>query len=501
MDISELDGSYVFLGTPLMSTYVVFVGPESAMMYGVPDRPLTDSIPAPEPIALVPPPPAAGPDVPPELAAAFYVGTWPLPPGTYDPALDDAAIPAGARLFGLFDADFIVLPPPDAITGFTAVTDMSQLTEGSFYTFIAASGFGYVALGTANMAAPAPVAPAPDPAPAAPAAMLPGDMSAYWFPGTDVQIGMRGYQELYFDFDLEAAGFGTGNVFAIFFEDDGEIAFSQGVTLTTFDADFNPITTIISPGERVLVSTVNGYNFALGNTGNSLAFILASSPGIFAGLTPASVLADLVMDAPPDPLEFTVTLRERSDVQITLFDANERYGYFFFDLTDRPQRVYMFRLRGEGAVTFSSNVTIHFPNSITGVIEDHRTMQVAAGNAVPIAQLHGGHWYLGDGFDSNYVLFIDDTSIVPVLIPERFLNPADLSASMTAFRAVAILELYDGRLRPYSVLGGEEGRPTLIVLLGGIAIAVPLGIVIFISHRRELRTGGAKFTQAEIRTE
>ncbi|MCL2226504.1 MAG: LPXTG cell wall anchor domain-containing protein [Oscillospiraceae bacterium] len=281
-------------------------------------------------------------DVPPELAAALDMGVWPLPDGTYDPALGDESIPAGARLFGFFAGDFPNLehlPLPTAVTGFTAVTSMAQLVDGTFYAFTASSGFGYVALmGTAQAVAPEqepepepdpepapeqepepepeppaepepPVDPAPEAAepppeappetpvtlPAAVPSVIPDDMSVYRFPGSDVQVGMRGYQSQYILFDLAAAGFGTGRVYGIVFNDDGEIAFSQNVTLFTFDAAMNMVERNVGAGERVSVSAINGYNFALGETDNSLNFLLASDLGNFAGMPQDQPLSALVL--------------------------------------------------------------------------------------------------------------------------------------------------------------------------------------------------------------
>ncbi|MCL2227219.1 MAG: hypothetical protein FWB97_06280 [Oscillospiraceae bacterium] len=449
-----------------------------------------------------PPPPAAPGGVPAELAGLYSVGVWPLAPGTYDPALDEENIPVGATIFGLWDAGFAPLEAPAAVTGFTAVGSMAALVDGTFYTFIAGSGFGYIVLmGAVDVAAPAPTpapAPAPAPAPGGAATLLPDDMSGYWFAGTDIQVGMTGYHDMYFLFDLAAAGFGTGHVYAIFFSDDGEIAFSQGTTLTTFDADFNMQTRTVGAGERVRVSEVNGYSFALGGSGNSLSFILTSAPGNFAGLLPDRPLADLALTEPPPPLEFTITVRQRSDVQMSLFDVHETYGFIFFDIAVRDQRLYIIRLKADGTVTFNRNVTIHFANAQTGEIEDARTLSVTAGMPVTAMQIHGGRWYLGDGFSSDFVKFVDDTNPALVHIPTRFLNPNDLPASMTAFRAAAILELHDGTLRPYFIFGGDAGRQTLIVLLGGIAIAIPLGIIIFVAHSREVKSSGVKFDHAEI---
>ena len=94
-------------------------------------------------------------EVPSELEPAYTLGVWPLAPFTYDPSLDDEAIPSGAVIFGLWDDAFAPLPAPGSIMGFSAVASMAQLTEGTFYAFTATSGFDYVALGTADMGAAA----------------------------------------------------------------------------------------------------------------------------------------------------------------------------------------------------------------------------------------------------------------------------------------------------------------------------------------------------------
>ncbi|MDR0916529.1 MAG: hypothetical protein LBN02_05000 [Oscillospiraceae bacterium] len=106
--------------------------------------------------------------VPPELATAFPVGTWPLPAGAYDPGLDGNNIPDGVTIYGLFDAAYAPLPAPTAVTGYTAAADAASVTAGTFYVLTTSSGFQYVLVGaTGGGAAPADPAPAPaDPAPA-----------------------------------------------------------------------------------------------------------------------------------------------------------------------------------------------------------------------------------------------------------------------------------------------------------------------------------------------
>ncbi|MDR0916242.1 MAG: hypothetical protein LBN02_03535 [Oscillospiraceae bacterium] len=85
-------------------------------------------------------------DVPPELASAFPVGTWPLPAGSYDPALDGNSIPNGARIFGLFDAAYAPQAVPSAVTGYTQVSSLSSLVDGTYYVLNGSSGFSYVIL-------------------------------------------------------------------------------------------------------------------------------------------------------------------------------------------------------------------------------------------------------------------------------------------------------------------------------------------------------------------
>ena len=403
VNISEIDGFFAYLGLPFASTYIVFVGPMSALMYAPPNIPLVESIPA-----------------------------------------DFAAFEAPAA------------PPPAEVTA-------------------PPTGGGVIA--------------------------LPEDMRSYWFPGTDIKVGLSGVYDYYFDFDLAAAGFGTGNVFALFFDDDGEIAFSQGTTLTTFDADFNAITRIVNAGDRIPVAEVNGWNFALGGSGNSLAFILTSAPGNFAGMPPTIPLVDLALTEAPPPLEFTVRLREQSNIDLRLFDVHETYGHLFEDLATRTQRIYLFRLKAEGYATWSSDIILHFANAQTGAIEDNRTIHVSAGEQVPAHILHGARWYLGNDFNSNYAMFVDDTNPSLVSMPLRFINPADMAASMTTLRATAILELHDGMLRPYGLFSGDSGRQTLLVVIGCLAVSLPLGIAILVSHKKELNSGGVKFDHAEINTD
>ena len=81
---------------------------------------------------------------PPEVASAFAVGTWPMTAGTYDPALDGNAIPAGIIIYGLFDASYATMPNPTALTGFNKAESIAAMQDGDWYLLIGSSGFNYV---------------------------------------------------------------------------------------------------------------------------------------------------------------------------------------------------------------------------------------------------------------------------------------------------------------------------------------------------------------------
>ena len=164
LSIADIDGSYFYLGEPLMSTYVALVGPNSAAMYTPGDRALAGTI----PVAGAAPDVAVGgggeSGVPAELASAFFVGVWPLDPGAYDPALDGNGIPDGATVYGLFDAAYAMLARPSSVTGYAEVGSIADLSIGTFTVFDASSGFGYVILMSDPSATPAPPPPSTLPA-------------------------------------------------------------------------------------------------------------------------------------------------------------------------------------------------------------------------------------------------------------------------------------------------------------------------------------------------
>jgi|GEM_PF-6913521 len=184
--IDTIDGCYVY--APDMSQYVIFLTPnnpsgqftEDSMVTAITDV-AAGAAPAEAPAEA----PAAGGDaaaLPVELASAFPVGVWPMAAGSYDPALDEVAVPAGATLYGLFDAAYAVIDPPATVTGFEQVDDIAALVDGTWFLILGSSGFNYVAVmsegGFAAAAPTAPEAPAEEapapveeaPAPAAPAA-------------------------------------------------------------------------------------------------------------------------------------------------------------------------------------------------------------------------------------------------------------------------------------------------------------------------------------------
>lgn len=506
-DIADIDGWYVYLGEPSASTYVVFVGPTSAPNYASspPDKALPASIPAMGGAAPAAPGGGGGNTLPPELATAFVVGQWPMAAGTYDPGLDGIGIPDGVQVYGLFDAAYAALPAPTSVTGFKEVAGPADVVDGTYCVVTTSGGYGYVILGSGPLGAgggaaspaPSPAAPAPEP-PAGGSASIPAGFEGFYFAGSDVQVGIKSYQDKYYDFDLGAAGFGTGHVYAIFFNDDGQVVFNQGVQLTTFDASFNQTFMNVNPGEVKNINDVNGWSFGLGTTGNSLCFVKTSDPLNYAGMTPDKALSDITLSEPPKPLEYTFRIRERKDVDIHLYDANSTYGYFYYDIVNTSQMVYMFRLKENGSVTFSKDVTIRFPDMSSGAIVDSRTIEVKAEIATPIKELHGGRWYIGNSSD-DYVEFINDNGTANIFIPAKYYNPtAGRDTSFTTYKAVAINDLKDGTLDPYGVFDGDKGWSVLVILLGGLGIAIPIGIAIFIAHTRELKSGGLKYKEVKL---
>lgn len=452
--------------------------------------------------ATAPTIPAAPPvdsSLPPELAKLFNVGKWPLPAGSYDPALDGIGIPDGASVFGLFDAAYAALEAPKTITGYGQVSSVAQVAKGTFNIHNGSSGFNYVIIGLDETKSSGGATQIPSPPPGV--TMIPDDFDMFWFVGSDIPIGIKSYGKLYYDFDLASAGFGTGHVYALYFKDDGQIVFAQGVSLMMYDASMTQVTKTAAPGQIFSIAELNGFTFGLGNTSNSLCFVQESNPLNYAGLVPDKPFEDISSKTPPIPLEFKIKFKERTDVELTLYDSNAMYGYYYLDIANSSQMAYLLRLKEKGTVTFSAEVTVKFANSTTGEINDSLTTTIPAGTVTPIAKLHGARWYLGNDKDSEYVVFIDDSSTAITYVPPKFYNPNDINASMTNYKASAINELADGVLRPYSVFGGSKGISVLLILLGGIALAIPIGIAIYFSQRREVKSGGSKFTNVEIELE
>jgi hypothetical protein len=106
------------------------------------------------------------------------------------------------------------------------------------------------------------------------------------------KITATGLQSKWYDFDL--AAFGTpGHVYALYFDDGATVSFDAAVQLTSFDANFNMTTRDLAAGEVVSVADINGYSAALGTTGNSVCFVLASNPGNYTGLVADQPLSAL----------------------------------------------------------------------------------------------------------------------------------------------------------------------------------------------------------------
>ena len=69
--------------------------------------------------------------------------------------------------------------------------------------------------------------------------------------GTGTKITATGLQDKYYLFDLAAAGFGTGRVYALYFDDRATVTFNAPVMLTAFDTDMNMSVRNAAAGEYV----------------------------------------------------------------------------------------------------------------------------------------------------------------------------------------------------------------------------------------------------------
>ncbi|MDR0445591.1 MAG: hypothetical protein LBH17_00915 [Oscillospiraceae bacterium] len=107
-----------------------------------------------------------------------------------------------------------------------------------------------------------------------------------------IELTVTGVQENWYLFDLSA--FGTpGFVYALYFDDGATVTFAAATQLTAFDAAFTMTTKDIAAGESVAVEDINGFSAALGATGNSVCFVLASNPGNYTGLVPDQPMSSL----------------------------------------------------------------------------------------------------------------------------------------------------------------------------------------------------------------
>jgi hypothetical protein len=78
------------------------------------------------------------------VVPAMDIGAWPLSAGTYDPALDKAGIPGGAKLYGLFGDDYKMYSL-NKVTGAERVDTLAELSDGKYCVF-RASTFDYAAV-------------------------------------------------------------------------------------------------------------------------------------------------------------------------------------------------------------------------------------------------------------------------------------------------------------------------------------------------------------------
>jgi hypothetical protein len=174
-------------------------------------------------------------EVPPELATAFPVGTWPLAAGSYDPALDGNGITDGTEVYGLFDAAYTVLEAPTSLAGYTAVTSAADVTAGTYYVLVGSSGFNYGLEGGAGGAAAPAQVPADEPAPAASG----GDVDSI-LSGLTVSTSAVGANTAAFDMpSLAATTEITDQLAAIGYSEDAsglaEVTVQAPNTYSTFD--------------------------------------------------------------------------------------------------------------------------------------------------------------------------------------------------------------------------------------------------------------------------
>lgn len=75
-------------------------------------------------------------------------GTWPVAPGSYDPALDGAGIKPGTHVYAAYDFDFATFvgkpkPVPGAIDGYEKVDRIADMRKGTWWTGDI-NGYAYV---------------------------------------------------------------------------------------------------------------------------------------------------------------------------------------------------------------------------------------------------------------------------------------------------------------------------------------------------------------------
>jgi len=412
--------------------------------------------------AAAPAPVVAAPaGVPAELATAFNVGVWPMAAGTYDPALDGQGIPNGAYVYGLFDAAYATLAVPASITGYTEVTDVTTLGESNYFVLYGSSGFNYVIVGAPGMtsggsaAVSEPAAPLPEVE--VPAGATVQDLIAGWKPsasgvGTDTQA---------FEFASMA---------------DAQVACAQLQQLG-YQEDASALAE---------VTTQPPFTYA--------TFDLAA----FGWGTTVTLYVYTGSAEPPEPLVFTVSLKENPDLKITLNDSQPKYGYIFVDPAESNQMIYMFRVKETGSVSFSEDVKLYYINTQSG--EAERTIEVKANTDTPIAEIHNTRLYLTEGENPNYVQFLNDKDN-SFYLPPRFLNMADATGGATSYKALADNVLANGRLAPYAVFSGEGGDSLKLIVFGGLLIAAVLMFVVIYAQKKELASGGIKFADAKFSSE
>jgi hypothetical protein len=112
---------------------------------------------------------------------------------------------------------------------------------------------------------------------------------------TVIELTATGVQDNYYLFDLSTLGMGlTGYVYALYFDDGATVTFPVDVELTAVDpVSFAPTNTPYSAGTAINVEDVNGQSIAIGASGNSICFVLASNPGNYTGLVADKPLSEL----------------------------------------------------------------------------------------------------------------------------------------------------------------------------------------------------------------